>query len=241
MENQIEGYEAPRPPRSVGRKDKSYLATREPLSAQGDALSRYPVIFQTFLDVRVRFFKLDFNVETSGIFKRVQTWAIALQDLALATGYPEKLIRRMILLNDEFFLDFCKVDFIMGNEGDPRSTMFIAVEMIAALTMKIQTWETKDPKIRKRVRAFQRWVVIILDSIRRHKLHALRWIRSTDINSRYIPLLCVPSGREHKRQVINLARMERKSLATIYRHLGLLRGSNILTAKGVPRGSRKAP
>ena len=209
-----------------------------------DAIDRYPLIIQNFLGTPVRFFKVDFEinleVEILSGRKFLQAWVIPLADIALAVNYPPSLIRRMIQLNLKFFVDFYKVDFVTDNHGRHQSIIFIPIEMLSAFIMEMQASRTKNPKTRERARHFQRWAMIVLHMIRTRKLMPVRWIRSVDINSKYIPLLFVPSGREHQKRVVQLAKEENKSIQTIYRHLVFLRGSNIITSKGIPKRSRSA-
>jgi hypothetical protein len=207
-----------------------------------DAIDRYPVIIQHFLGVPVRFFRLDFEInfviKAMVTRKSLQTWAIPLADIALAVNYPENLIRGMIQSNLKFFLEFWKVDFLTDNHGRHQNIILIAIEMLSALTVKIQAPGTNNRGIRKRARQFQRWMAIVLNMIRIGKLKPMRIPRSIDFRSKYVPLLSIPSGREHKNRVCELARGEGRSNATIYRHLKFIRGSNIITSKGVPRRRR---
>jgi hypothetical protein len=230
-------YEEARSPLGAGKM--LYRKDMQQADHVSDAVDRYPVIIQNFFRIPVRFFRLNFEVEMH-TRKALQTWAIPLADLASSVNYPQRLIRKIILRNLKFFIHSYKIDFARDSYGRYESMILIPGEMMSALTVGIQGSSTKNPKIRERARHFQRWALIVLHMIRTRKLIPVRWIRSTDVDSKYIALLSIPSGRDHKKRVAELAREEGKSLMTIYRRLKWIRGSNIITARGTPRKTRKA-
>ncbi|MGO8988756.1 MAG: hypothetical protein ACLQGU_04315 [bacterium] len=239
METSQIRYEETRLPLGVG-KTPSLGDKRPPYRIEGDVVCRYPLIVQNFYGNCVRLFRVKFEVEIH-TKKSLDLWAIPVADLASSTNYPQKFIRAMVLRNLKFFLNFHKIDFAADNRGGHESMLLIPVEMLSALTLGIQASSTKNPRVRDRARSFQAWVMVILSMIGTRKLRPLRWIRATRIDSNHlIPLLCLPSGKNHKKQVLKVAKEEGKTAGTIYRHLKFLRGCNMITSKGVPRRSRKA-
>lgn len=203
-------------------------------------------IIQTFLNRPVRFFKANFEVDlhphdgdTASPKFPLETWAIPMPDYAEAVGYPTKRVWRMIQLNLPSFQDFFKYELIFDRaNAQRRNTILMAVEMCETLTMRLQASRIKDPEIRARVIRFQRWVPIVFHMIRTRRLRPIQWNKGIDLDSSYLPLLSVPSGKSHKERVVELANAEGKSPMTIYRRLKAVRGTNIITRRGVPRKTR---
>ena len=168
-----------------------------------------------------------------------ETWAIPLEDYAAAVGYQGTLIRRMIRLNIDSFRDFFQIEAVLDRTAaQRRKTILMAVEMCETLTMRLQASRIRDAEIRARVIRFQRWVPIVFHMIRTRKLRPVRWNKGIDLDSKYLPLLSIPSGRAHSERIGELAQAEGKSRQTIYRHLKAVRGTNIITGRGVPRKTR---
>lgn len=203
-------------------------------------------IIQSFFGTVVRFFNAEFKMEMRHHYDTpspteivIKTWAVALPDYATSIGYPEHLIRRMIRLNNEVFRHLWRIEQIPDVLGRIQPTILMAQAMCDMLATNLYTSRIKDPSKRAAIIRFQQWTMIVFDMIRMGKLRPARWPQRTNVSQKYLPLLSIPSGKFHREKIIELAREEGRCLNTIYRRLKLVRGSNIITAKGKPRKSRK--
>ena len=168
----------------------------------------------------------------------IKTWAIPLPDYANAVGYEETLIRRIIRLNPDSFRDFYRTEFIPDRvTGQRRKTILMAIEMCDALTMRLQASRIKDPETRQRVINFQRWIIIAFHLLRTGRVRPVRWCLDREIPPEYIEALGMPSGRERRKLIQEIAKREGKSEQQIYRRLQNLSGSNTITRSGKPKRS----
>jgi DNA-binding transcriptional ArsR family regulator len=198
-------------------------------------------IIQSFLGSPVRFFQAEFAPTWGGYYTppSFDTWAIPFPDFCEAIRQEEKEVRRKIKLDDEVFSGLYRTEAIIDRKGiQRRATILMAYEMCLLIIAKLQTSRIKDPSLRANIIRFQQWIMGIFYMIRTRRLRPARWAKLIDVDQKYLPLLSIPSGRDHKKQVIELAQAENKSLQTIYRHLKSIRRSNIITRKGQPRRTR---
>ena len=221
-------------------------------------MNTLPVV-QTFFGKPVRFFKAEFQVEnhryggtsienaseerhhhdaSPRINFTLETWAIPLPDYASAIGYPARVIRRMIHLNNDIFDGFYRHETIYDAQAHRQRTILMAVEMCDMLTARLQASRIKDPETRAAVIRFQRWVIMMFGLIRRRRLRPVRWIQGKEAPPEYLAVLSLPSGRETRKAVLILAQKNNITEQQVYRRIQKLTGTNIITVKGKPRRTR---
>lgn len=217
-------------------------------------------IVQTFLDKPVRFFPALFEIDLrqcntdaglpnvsdlrhrnddAAITKyQLRTWAIPVNDYAEAVGYPRQLIHRFIQNNLPSFQDYFRTETILDRGGrQNRATIMLAVEMCDALTMRLQASRIKDPEARARVIRFQRWVPIAFHMLRTGRLRAHHSFKA-GVPAEYQRILSLPPGRVTAEAVREVATAEGLCVAQVYHRLQVIRGSNAITHKGVPKKRR---
>lgn len=218
-----------------------------------------PVV-QNFFGKPVRFFKAEFQVETHHRYGgtsienqtethscytnasyanfTLETWAIPLPDYSQAIGYPTAQIFDLIKRNKETFAGFYRQETIPDALGRRQNTILMAVEMCDMITAKLHTSRIKNPETRAAVIQFQRWVILMFGLIRRGRLRPIRWIQSKEAPPEYFAVLSLPSGRETRRAVLALAKKDNITEQQVYRRIQKFTGTNMITAKGMPRRHR---
>lgn len=202
-------------------------------------------IIQNFFGRPVRFFRAEFMPEldchngSPGLNKYLlKTWAIPLPDYAEAIGYGDESILKIIQRNKEVFEGFYTYESIPDRTtGQRRRTLLMAIEMCDGLNMKLHTSRIKDPSVREMVIRFQRWVLFAFHLLRTGKVRPVRWCLDREIPPEYLEALGMPSGRQRRKLIKEIAGREGKSEQQIYRRLQKLSGANTVTRKGRPKRS----
>jgi hypothetical protein len=216
-------------------------------------MNQLPII-QTFFGKPVRFFEADFEIEMGGrngppssnkiILK---TWATPFPDYCRAVGYQEREITKIINRNPDLFDGFFRLEVLPDSLGRLQKTILMAQAMCDMITARLQASRIKDPATREMVIDFQRWVIFAFEAIRTGKLRPVRWHKGMDVRPEYMRILSLPCGAATMDAVKALAAVEKKSIQRIYRRLKDVRGTNAITARGIPRkspstsGSHKRP
>lgn len=202
-----------------------------------------PVI-QNFFGKPVRFFKAEFKMEIRGHHApqspekiTIETWGVPFPDFCRSIEKSEKDIRRMINLSDDVFRPFYRIEHIPDALGRQRTTILMAYEMCMLLAARLNTSKIKDADLKEKIVQFQQWIMIVFHMIRRGKLRPVRMYRGAESPPDYLSILSLPSGRETRKAVIELARKESVTEQQIYRRFQKLTGENMRTRKGNPKQS----